>query len=116
MNTLFDISPAERAARDGIARAERSQRDADAAWLEYAIECVRGVAMEMPEFIIDEVWARIKRLRPDKVKEGRVMGAVMRKAVKLSICLPTGRFRKSAQKQCHGNPRQIWHSLLWVAR
>ncbi len=108
MQPQFDFDAAGRAKREGMARGEAG---APAGWADAALEAVRTTAMEMPMFIVDEVWGRLPAdtgLAPDL----RAMGPVMRRAFAQGMVTPTETYRLSSRVSAHRNPRRVWRSML----
>ena len=71
---------------------------------------VAFVCRTRSDFIVDDVWRAMSNSRPD---EARAMGAIILKAARAGLCERTTEYRISAQKQCHGNPRVVWRSLVY---
>lgn len=92
-----------------IARAERH---AASAWMDAAERAIERTCREMPTWLVDDVQARM----PAGVStpDGRAMGAAIRAAERRGLCRSTGRTRKSEQRQCHGNFRTEWESLVYA--
>lgn len=84
---------------------------ADPEWKDAALLAVHRCAVSHPEFIVDSVWQFI----PEgfTTREGRAMGAVIRKALERQWIEPTGRYTKTARTTSHSAPRQIWRSLVY---
>ncbi len=78
-------------------------------WIDEAIEAIRRVAQNCPEFTSDDVW---DELGGCDTHEGRAMGPVMRKAAGMGICERTERTRNSSRPVCHNRPQRVWRSLL----
>lgn len=98
-----------REARDlAVARVGRS---AGVPVMEVLRNAVRATATERSFFIVDEVWGKVDASTIGQVDK-RSMGAAMLEAVRQGVIAPTDQYRASEQKQCHGNPRRVWRSLL----
>lgn len=74
-------------------------------------KAVKATAKERSFFIVDEVWSKVDTSTIGQVDK-RAMGAAMLEAVRKGIIESTDQYRASEQKQCHGNPRRVWRSLL----
>jgi len=105
----FDAYASALARDEGMARVAAG---APAEWAEAALEAVRATAQEMPVFVVDDVWGRMD-VDPADVRDLRVMGAVMRRAVSAGYAAPTGQFGLSARVSSHRGPRRVWRSLLY---
>lgn len=115
MATEFDWSrrdrlAAERGRDEGIDRAERG---AGEGWMQDAVLALRIVARARKWFTTDEVWAVLGR---DPEKEGRAMGAVLRRAMGLGLCKRTTRTRKSLRVICHRRDLRVWRSLVAASK
>ena len=108
-DTLFDVRDltGEELQVEALVRVERN---ANAEWLQVAFLCVIDVARIMRTFTTDDVWQRVGLLGVT-THEPRAMGAVMRRAVREGLCVPTDRYEKSARPECHARPVRIWRSL-----
>jgi hypothetical protein len=92
----------------GIANSERT---AGQRWQDEAIECVKIFKDIVPDFTCDEVrlWASVGGL--EVPPEARAWGAVMRRAAKEGLIVPTDRFRASTDPFCHRSPARVWVSM-----
>lgn len=98
-----------REARDlAVARVGRS---AGVPVMDLLRKAVRATASERSFFIVDEVWGKVDASTIGQVDK-RAMGAAMVEAARQGVIAPTDEYRASEQKQCHGNPRRVWRSLL----
>ena len=99
---------ASTAARDRSIRQVDENAEPD--WKDAAYDAVRETARRQPfGFIVDEVW----KLIPDDVApphELRAMGAIMRRAQRDGLIVPTDDFKLSARVTAHRNPRRIWRA------
>jgi hypothetical protein len=95
---------------DAIARSERG---ANPEWLDAAYWVVRKTAAQRSELSSDDIWFRLQELGV-KTPDHRAMGAVMRRAAREGIIEPTGVYRKSFRRICHGRPVALWRSC-WKA-
>jgi hypothetical protein len=107
--TAFNWSEGVAAASDAISRVEEN---ASEEWKEAAIGAVRDVAKRMGLFTTDDVWRVLMDRGVTSPHEPRVMGAMMRNAVQLEICVATLDFRSSERVACHTRPLRVWRSLL----
>lgn len=104
----FTLDPRQsRANRD--AAVERVESNAPDGFMDEAVATIQRTAMELPEFIVDEVWRRMTSQPPP---EARAMGPAMTHAKRLGYIRPTGRFRATAQPRSHAQPRRIWESMI----
>jgi len=95
-----------RALRDvALERVERASR----AWQEKAIAAIRNVARRRKTFLVDDVW--LEDL--EQPREGRAMGAAIRRALSEGIIERTEEFRPSARRTSHSTPRRVWRSLIF---
>lgn len=98
-----------REARDlAVARVGRS---VGVPVMDVLLKAVRATARERSFFIVDEVWEKVDTSTIGAV-DRRAMGAAMLEAARRGVIGPTDQYRASVQKQCHGNPRRVWRSLL----
>lgn len=96
---------AAEAARDvAIRKVEYGKED----FVKVALEVVQEIAATREEFTTDALWDELERREIPVPPEARVLGAVMRKASRLGIAVPTGRTRKSRRPECHARPMQVW--------
>lgn len=102
----FDAERSREARDEGM---DKVSRGADPAWSERALEAVRLMALEMPEFAGEDVWPR----GLDKPREARAFGPVMLRAVRLGYCRSTDRFRGAKLVTQHASPVRIYESLLY---
>ena len=93
----------------------RVERNADPDWLETAYWVLRKLAAQQLEFSSDDIWYRLGELRVS-THEPRAMGAVIRRAIREELIVPTGKYRKSFRRACHGRPIAIWRSMLGDGR
>lgn len=104
---LFD-APAARAARDeGMKRGARKM---DPMFERAAKKALMRVALRERRFIVDAVWQEMGVEEPE---DGRIMGTIIRQAVKAGIIRQTADFLPSARRTAHGNPRRVWESLRY---
>jgi len=105
----FNFAAGE-AARD--AALEQVEGAADREWKDEALEAVYKTALQMPSFIVDEVWGRLA----DGVDthDLRAMGPVMKKAQSMGYIIPTERYQLTARASSHRSPRRIWESNILI--
>lgn len=103
-SNLFDHAKAQRAADTAASAAGHAEES----WIQKAIQAITHCAATMETFTVDDVQARLSALAVTPPQEGRAMGAAMKRAVSAQIIVSTGRYAKSAQVQCHANPRTVW--------
>lgn len=109
--SLFDISSAEIARDEALDRVEKgASEDVKAAVLEAVEHCARLQVY----FTTDDVWQRIVNTDGPFPSEKRVMGAVMRSAVRAGLCEPTEKFELSKRAACHRRPVRVWRSLIGI--
>lgn len=94
------------------ALAEREQAleavAGDGTWVEEAIRAVVWCASTMVDFTADDVWLECRRRGMKTPREPRIMGAVMAKAARAGICVPTSYWRISERVRNHGRPLRVW--------
>lgn len=83
-------------------------------WKEEAIAALRRTCAKFYEFTVDDVQREIVASGAMTL-EGRAMGPVMLRGVKNGWMEASGKYTKSSQSQCHGNPRTIWRSKIRMA-
>ena len=88
------------------------EANADTEWIDAAQAALRFVCRRFDTMTVDDVQEELARRGVERPREGRAMGAVMTCAKREGLITPTGSYRASEQPQCHGNPRQVWRSLL----
>ena len=70
-----------------------------------AIELIRFLAPKLADFTTDDLF-------PCPSEAGftdpRAIGAIMRKAQRLGLIIPTDRVRNSSQTSCHSRPKRVW--------
>lgn len=67
------------------------------------------VARKMEYFTSDDVWSAANV----KVREPRVMGAVMRRLREDGWAIPLSTMREGYRKCNHARPQRLWRSLVW---
>lgn len=97
---------------EGHAAARVALANQPPSWEQQAMAIIEQLARTRPWFVVDDVWAA----GLDSTEENRALGAVMLKATKGAPGRPpvirqTKAVVRSANN--HGNPRQVWKSLLW---
>jgi hypothetical protein len=90
---------------------ERVDRNADDEWKARALDAVRFVASARPLFTTDAVWWVLGS--DVQTHEPRAMGAVMRRAVKAGVCVPTDTYHRSTRAVNHARPLRVWRSLTY---
>lgn len=107
--TLWDLFAAEQARDEGIQRAERNANDE---WMDAAYQAVTACAYVACEFTADDVRRYMEMTFPHvQTHEPRAMGAVMRRAQRDGIIVPTDRFQNSAFKTKHCSPTRVWRTV-----
>lgn len=114
--TILDADAANAAADDGIARADAH---ANEEFKNIALECLKAVAAQKRVFCSDDI-AEVMQNVTVATHEKRVMGSIIRKAVKLGYCEPyicphcqTHVTRKTKQNTSHAHPIHFWRSLIY---
>lgn len=74
------------------------------------LAAVRQVAGQMEEFTADDVWAALPQ--GVWIRERRLLGAVMRRAVQAGWCVGTPVYRESVSDTCHNRPMRVWRGRL----
>jgi hypothetical protein len=101
----FDATLSAAARDEAVQRVDQA---ADPEWKDYAYEAVLATAREKPGgFIVDDVWKHIPA-GVEQPREPRAMGAVMRRAQKAGVIVPTDQYQLSMRITAHRNPRRIW--------
>lgn len=109
--TLFDVSAAESAREEALDRVEKGASEQEKT---AAFEAVKHCARIQFYFTTDDVWQYIVVTGGPIPSEKRVMGAVMRAAMKAGYCEPTERWELSKRTACHRRPLRVWRSLIRV--
>jgi hypothetical protein len=100
------------AARDEA--IDRVERNACADWNEAAYLACCLVAEEQPFLTTDDVWQKVSTVFPMfKTHEPRAMGAVMRRAARENVAVPTDEYVRSDRPECHRRPTMRWESLIF---
>lgn len=98
-----------------IQLGRRGERQAiDAApdeWKRLALEALHQVCLDNPTFLIDAIW-RVLDARKVHCPERRAIAGILSEGEKRGWCQRSTELRRSEQKQCHGNLRSIWISLI----
>jgi GNAT superfamily N-acetyltransferase len=85
-------------------------------WKATAMDAVESVCRAVNEFTVDDVRHQLDILMKERSMvmptEARIMGSVLADAEARKWCKATDRYRRTTQKQCHGNPRRVWASLI----
>jgi hypothetical protein len=115
MSGEFDVKESSKRRERGIEQAEKG---ANPDWMRAAAEAVASVAREHETFTTDHVWAWLAAHAKDvSTPEKRAMGAVMRDAVQMNLCVRVeGRFVRSSRTACHRRPLQVYRSLTHKAQ
>lgn len=95
-----------RAARDRA--LQQVDENADQAWKEHALQCVRRTCEQLPDFISDDIWTTGGL---DSTREDRALGPIMRRAAALGWMERTDRVRPSVRS--NGSPKPVWRSRLY---
>ena len=108
----FDARGSEEGKREGMARAERS---ADPHWWQCMLECGREVAEAKPYFFTDDIIALCQVLHPNaSTHENRAIGPLMNTMARRGYCQKYPGHVKTARKNNHARPIQIWESLIYL--
>jgi hypothetical protein len=103
------MSTAALAARDeAMDRVERHSTAEEKKWL---TKVIYFVAQNYRVFTTDAVWDVMDRAGLS-VRERRLLGPLMRRAVARRVCVPTGQYRRSDRVECHGRTVPIYKSLI----
>jgi hypothetical protein len=86
---------------------DQAEDHAHAEWLAFALLTVKHLALLGSEFTTDAVWERLDHYGVT-THEPRAMGAVIKRAVRDGLIVPTGRYVKSARKVNHARPIPVW--------
>lgn len=100
---LFAGERARDAAIEQVQQPEPAQ-----VWMESARPILRRLCERMEELTTDDLW-QIAGPAP----EPRVMGALIRQAVRAKWIEKKGPYVKSRRPECHARPIPVWRSLLW---
>ena len=107
--SLFDEPLAIALAEEAI---ERVGLNADQLWALEALKVVGMLSIERHDFTTDDVWEWMNQLHPTMAThEPRAMGAVMRRASQMRLCVPTERYAKSMRPECHRRPIRVWRAI-----
>lgn len=98
---------------EGHAAARVALANQPPTWEQQAMAIIEQLARTRAWFVVDDVWAA----GLERTDENRALGAVMLQAAKGTPGRPpvirqTKAVVHSANN--HGNPRQVWKSLLWT--
>lgn len=107
--SLFDSLKAVAITQEAIDRVEENANDQ---WMEEAGKVVQMLALQFHGFTTDDVWEWMQDVHPHLgTHDNRAMGAVMRRAARNNICVPTDRYVKSARPSCHHRPIRVWRGI-----
>jgi len=97
--------------RDAFA-ARVLERDDEEDFARRAYLALWKTALRGGFFIVDDVW---REMGPDlsTSRDRRAMAGVLARGRRAGMIAPTDEFQASEQRQCHGNLRRIWRSLVW---
>ena len=96
------------AARDEA--VDRVERNADGDWMAAAQDAIGALVSARQEFTTDDVWAVLSGWGVPEPREGRAMGAVMRRAARSGLVVKTDRVRNSVRAECHARPVAVWRT------
>lgn len=106
---VFDAKEGERRREASIAQVrDNAEPDLKAELL----ESVRRVAGIRSTLTSDDVWQDFRARITDAPHEPRLLGAVMREAVRNAWIEATQDFELSKRPETHRNPKRVWRSLL----
>lgn len=107
---MNDLAAAREARDQAIERVEKAANE------EFKLvmyRCIVWVARQQHEFISDDLWNAMARHYPDvTTSEPRVMGSLLRKAVREDICEKTGRYRTGRRRAANATDQPIYRSLI----
>ena len=107
--TLFDEQLAMALTQQAINQVEEN---ANQQWMDEALEVVKRLSKTFNLFTTDDVWNWMQYLHPDsETHDNRAMGAVMRKAARGKLCIPTDKYIKSTRTSCHHRPIRVWKGI-----
>jgi hypothetical protein len=107
-----DILDMQGALRDRDEAIERVGEHAAPLFKVVARDALERVARRRPEFIVDAIWAELGQLAPN-THDKRAMGNVVIQAARDGVIENGALLQRSAQRQCHGNMRTVWHSKVY---
>ncbi len=87
-------------------------------WKRWVDGCIQQVAVELPEFTVDDVLARLESLpSPPETHNLAALGPRMKRVAKeLKYMTATDQVRRSIRPTSHGNFLRVWQSNLWSPR
>lgn len=88
---------------------QQVEEHADPDWKDVAYRVVATLTETMSEFTTDDVWYELQR-SPNSTHEPRALGAVMRRAARDGLIVPTDRYRESTRPICHRSPKRVWRA------
>lgn len=101
-----------RSMSDAIAARDQAlqqvDENADQAWKEHALACVRRTCEQLPDFISDDIWTTGGL---DSTREDRALGPIMLQAARKGWAVKTDRVLPSVRS--HGSGKPVWRSLLY---
>lgn len=115
--SLFDhfrnsISTEAAALAAGRAGEHRATEHADPQWHEKALHVVHFLCRSKNTWCVDDVWDELDRRQVARPHEARAIAGVLREACRRGWCRRTRALVRSAQRQCHGNLRSQYESLV----
>lgn len=97
---------AAREARDTA--LQQVEENADAEWKEKALRAVHQTALQLREFISDDIW-EVSQL--DSPREARALGPVLLEAARQGWIVKTNYVRPSVRSHLSGKP--VWLSSIY---
>lgn len=106
----FDAAAAQEAKDAAIARVGAA---ADPVWVKAALEAVVYVCERRATFTADAVWWVLEYAGIVVPDEPRALGAVMKIAQKVGVCVPTRQFEQTVRPSRHGTDVRVWRSTIY---
>lgn len=94
---------------------QQADDNADQTWKRWIDGCIQNVAIEFPEFTVDDVLARLEALPfPPSTHNLAALGPRMAEVSKtLKYMTATERVQRSKRPEKNGNLHRVWKSNLW---
>lgn len=102
--TIFDADAGAMAREDAIARVDEHNGD----WVDAAEVAAHRLLPSLGRFTTDELWHAL----PDRPREPRAMGALMRRLASRNLAVLTGEWRLSKIPACHRRPKAVWRAVV----
>lgn len=97
---------------------QQADDNADETWKRWIDGCIQNAAIELPEFTVDDVLAKLEALPyPPSTHNLAALGPRMKEVSKtLKYMTATDRVQRSKRPEKNGNLHRVWKSNLWTGK